>query len=71
MHRGFRAVVVTCLLAAFGSLVSGCATFTQSPHEHSAQWSRISRADNLGLVEDIDLLLMTDRNSRLTKWHDR
>ncbi len=47
------------------------ANMTQSPHEHFNQVRNIAAQDGLMLSEDIDLLFMTDRPSRLNRWHTR
>ena len=46
-------------------------TLTQSPHEHFQYISSIAAQDEKALVEDLDLLFLTDRPSRLTRWHSR
>ncbi|MGD2110443.1 MAG: hypothetical protein PVI86_13770 [Phycisphaerae bacterium] len=46
-------------------------TLTQSPHEHNHYVSQVSAMDARALVDDLDLLFMTDRPSRLNRWHDR
>jgi hypothetical protein len=46
-------------------------TLTQSPHEHYHAISRVSAIDARALVEDLDLLFLTERPSRLSRWHDR
>ncbi len=65
--------------------VSGCSTKTvtalhpharaetlaQTPHEHYHTVSMSVEQDRRGLAEDLDLLFMTDRPTRLTRWHSR
>ena len=46
-------------------------TLTQSPHEHEQAMANVSARDTRALVEDLDLLFLTDRPTRLTRWHDR
>ena len=46
------------------------ATLTQSPHEHYQDISNIAAQDRRALVEDLDMLFLTDRPGRLTRWHD-
>lgn len=46
-------------------------TFTKAPHEHYQNVSNIAAHDQKALAEDLDLLFLTDRPSRLTRWHDR
>lgn len=81
-----RVLVVSLSCAALGSLAAGCASNarmrlhnpharyetvaeTGEEHEHrvKSSWDHDRRA----LVDDLDLLFMTDRPSRLTKWHSR
>lgn len=47
------------------------ANLTQSPHEHFQHISNIAAQDGNALVEDLDLVFMTDRPTRLTRWHSR
>ena len=46
-------------------------TLTQSPHEHYQRVSASAAMDVRALVEDIDLLFLTERPTRLTRWHDK
>jgi hypothetical protein len=46
-------------------------TFAESKDDHEEKVFRVWEADRHGLAEDLDLFFQTDRNSRLTKWHDR
>jgi len=43
-------------------------TRTQSPHEHFQSVSDIAAHDERLLIDDLDLLFLTDRPSRLTRW---
>ncbi len=45
-------------------------TFTQTPEGHYEFVSRVRAHDARALVEDLDLVFMTERNSRLSRWHD-
>ena len=47
------------------------ATLTQSPHEHYQRVSDIAARDRRALIEDLDIVFLTDRPTRLTRWHDR
>ena len=62
--RCIAAIVFVVLLGTVG-----CAGFGQSASERSQRWAAVRSADNHGLVEDIDMALMTDKPSRLSKWH--
>ncbi len=46
-------------------------TFAQSPRERYQNVSRVAAYDARAIVEDLDLLFLTDRPTRLTRWHDR
>ena len=46
-------------------------SLTQSPHEHYQTASNIAAHDAQALIEDLDLLFMTDRPTRLTRWQAR
>jgi hypothetical protein len=46
-------------------------TMGETSEEHYHRVSRYSSMYSRGLVEDLDLLFMTDRGSRLTRWHER
>lgn len=46
-------------------------TITQSPHEHYQSVANVAERDARALIEDLDLVFMTERPTRLTRWHDR
>ncbi len=83
MTRFTRWTVGACFFAALTGL--GCAprstvmldyphapraTLTQSPHEHYQSISNIAAQDRRALIEDLDMLFLTDRPGRLTRWHE-
>lgn len=39
--------------------------------DHRYQLQSVSTQDQRGIVDDLDMIFMTDRPSRLNKWHDR
>jgi len=43
----------------------------QTPDEHRQQVLTSVEQDRRALNEDLDLLFMTDRPTRLTRWHSR
>jgi len=47
------------------------ATLTQSPHEHFQMAGKVAERDARALIEDLDILFLTDRPSRLNRWHNR
>ena len=46
-------------------------TLTQSSSDHYRYVSSVAAHDSRALVDDLDLFFMTDRPTRLTRWHDR
>ncbi|MCH7808393.1 MAG: hypothetical protein IIB60_04140 [Planctomycetes bacterium] len=46
-------------------------TLTQSSTEHYRAVSNVPARDARALIEDLDLLFLTERPSRLNRWHDR
>ncbi len=50
---------------------TGGETLAQSPYEHYQRVSAMSAHDARALVEDLDLLFLTERPTRLTRWHGR
>ncbi len=46
-------------------------TAGEAPDDHRYRVSRILSVDTLLLADDLDLLFMTDRSSRLSRWQDR
>ncbi|MCH7885637.1 MAG: hypothetical protein IIC01_10350 [Planctomycetes bacterium] len=46
-------------------------TLGQSPDEHHRRIVRIADRDRRALAEDLDVFFLTDRPSRLTRWHSR
>jgi hypothetical protein len=45
-------------------------TLAQSPHEHRQTVAHVKFIDSRALMEDLDILFMTERPTRLTRWHD-
>ena len=50
---------------------AGSATLTQSSQEHRQAISVVGDQNSRTLVEDLDLLFMIDRPTRLTRWQTR
>jgi len=46
-------------------------TLTQTPEEHERTVRAVVHRDAQGLMDDLDVLFMTDRPSRLNRWQDR
>lgn len=68
MKRWIRCLVAVSLLSA---LSAGCVGFGESAKERNHRWAAVANRDARGLVADTDLLLQTDRPSRLNKWHSQ
>ncbi len=49
----------------------GTEGLAQTPDEHRNQVARVLEQDRRAIAEDLDLLFMTDRPTRLSKWHSR
>ena len=50
---------------------AGSETLTMSREDHRQSILDSAAHDRRALVEDLDLLFLTDRPTRLTQWHDR
>ncbi len=50
---------------------AGGEAMTLTSEEHQHRVSEISARDSRALVEDLELLFLTDRPTRLTRWHSR
>ena len=84
MTRAWSGLLIGCGLVGCAS-VMGCSTKTmatayphsrtetlgQDSHEHYHAVSMSAEQDRRALAEDLDLLFMTDRPSRLNRWHSR
>lgn len=46
-------------------------TLTETPDEHYHRSEMILDRDHKALAEDLDLLFMTDRPTRLSRWHGK
>ena len=46
-------------------------TLSETPKEHQHRLRSVRDRDRRAIAEDIDLLLLNDRPTRLTRWHDR
>lgn len=46
-------------------------TLAEPGDDHYHRIARILAVDKRALAEDLDLLFMTERSTRLTRWHDR
>jgi len=46
-------------------------TRTLAPHEHYRNVSNVAEQDQFLLIDDLDLVFLTDRPTRLSKWRSR
>lgn len=46
-------------------------TLAEAPDEHRQRIARLLAIDKRAMAEDVDLLFMTERSTRLSRWHDR
>jgi hypothetical protein len=46
-------------------------SLTQSADDHYQAAYEVSKHDGKALVDDLDMILLNDRPTRLTRWHDR
>ena len=46
-------------------------TLTETPAEHQHRVHTVANRDAKAIAEDLDILFMTDRPSRLNRWQDR
>ena len=63
-----------CLLMGLGLglvLLAGCATVTRTPSENAANQKQIIGLEMRQLADDWNLLWMTDRQNRLSRWITR
>ncbi len=85
MTRLMRFVSGACLCAAV-LLIAACnrpsmvginypharqPTLGETGDEHYQRVSRVAKHDRRLLQEDLDLFFLTDRSTRLTRWHTR
>lgn len=50
---------------------AGCATVTKTRQENLASWRAITELNTLQIADDWNLIWLSDRQGRLTKWHTR
>jgi len=53
------------------ALLAGCATVTKTPQENRATMRAVAEFDMLQIGDDWNLIWLSDRQSRLTKWNTR
>ncbi len=65
-----RKLLFLALLSGL-ALATGCATVTKTPQENRATMRAITEFDMLQIGDDWNLIWLSDRQSRLTKWNTR
>lgn len=58
-------------LLAGVALTTGCATVSKTPAENLNNTRSIVELDMREMADDWNLIWLTDRQSRLTRWHTR
>ena len=87
MSRLTRCVVVLGVLAMLSGCATGTGvskgsvvlayphsvypTMTQPARDHIQVGGKVIHRDSRALIEDLDLLFLNDRPTRLSRWHDR
>ena len=87
MGRSVKAGIATLGLCAAGLVTNGCChtrnwtwltdphacseTITQDPRDHYEYVERVEELNARGLNDDLDLIFMTERPTRLTRWTAR
>jgi len=84
--RVFGNVLIGGVVSIVVSLGTGCTTsqktavfnphadyetLTQSGEDHHHSVYKAMDRDRQALIEDLDMLFLTDRPSRLTRWHEK
>jgi len=58
------------LAVTLAGLLAGC-TMVETPSEHARRVVNVMEVDMRMAAEDLDYILLLDRNSRLSQWHTR
>ena len=58
-------------LVCMGMMLCGCQTLTRDPEQQNQKYSRIADLNRRMLAEDIDAILMLERQSNLSPYHIR
>lgn len=58
-------------LTILGLGLSGCATLSETSSERMHRWAHVWESDRRALAEDFDAVCLTERTSRLSRWHSR
>lgn len=63
-----RKAILVALLALQLGVAVGCAGPGERPRDRWNRWNEVTRRDFDALADDIDLVLQTDRPTRMTRW---
>lgn len=69
MNRRWLNVMLLGLLMLTWGAVTGCQTLTQSAAQNAHMVDTNINIDTRELAADVDMVLLLDRNCRLTQWH--
>ena len=63
-----RVLLVLVLLAAVSLIATGC---QKSAHDRYREWTyrRVIEADAVGIVDDADAVLLSERPTHLSQWY--
>ena len=61
--------VLLLVCVCLGSSLAGCAGVVHSGDERARRYSLINQAHRRMFVDDLDALVLYDRSSRLSQWH--
>ncbi len=64
-----RKLFIGLLLASFLAISAGCDSMTRGSDQQITKYSRISELNRRMLAEDVDSILLLDRQSHLTPWY--
>ncbi len=67
MRNGILMGALIVLLVALAAVQPGC-SLTQTQSEHAHVYDRVFYHDVYMIPDDVDLLLMLDRPTRLSRW---
>jgi len=61
--------MVVLALLSLGIFLSGCQSLTSSPEQEIQKYRRIADLNNRMWTEDVDVFLLFDRPSYLSRWY--
>jgi len=61
--------MVVFVILSLGIFLGGCQSLVQSPEQEIQTYSRITDLNSRMWTDDVDVFLLFDRPSYLSKWH--